>query len=123
MGLAKNIMQGGFSYGQAETDFMGTIKTGISAAGTTQATATALTADVNLVSTAAASSGVQLYNGSISDSMWVYNDNSGNTFIVYPPTLGQFNQLAVNSGVNLANNTNALFLKVTATRWLVILSA
>ena len=123
MGLAKNIMGAGFSAQQAANTDWASTKTAISAAGSTQATATALTADINLVGTASSLQGVQLYNGVVNDSMIVYNDNTGVTIMVYPPTGGAFNQLATNSGVQLANNQMAEFFKVTSTRWIVQLSA
>ena len=123
MGLAKNIVGAGFSWLQAQNTDLASTKTGISAAGTTQGTATALTADINLVSTATALQGVQLYNGVQNDSMIVFNDNSGATIVVYPPTGGQLNNLTVNAGIQVANNTLAEFFKVTSTRWIVQLSA
>jgi len=123
MGLAKNIVGAGFSWLQAQNTDWASTKTGISAAGTTQGTATALTADINLVSTATALQGVQLYNGVQNDSMIVFNDNSGATIVVYPPTGGQLNNLTVNAGIQVANNTLAEFFKVTSTRWIVQLSA
>lgn len=123
MALAKNLMGLGFSALQASGDFIAAVATAISAAGTTQATATALTADCHLVSTAAANSGVIVYNGVIGDSQVVFNDNTGNTFFVYPPVGSRVNNLSTNSGVLLAPNTAAIFVKVTSTRWLAILSA
>ena len=125
MGYAKNLMGAGFSAAQAGSTNSSSIKTGISAAGTTQGTATAITADINLVSTVAASSGVQLYNGLTNDSCYVFNDSgvSGNGLLVYPPTSGQINNLAVNAGVIVPVNTMAEFIKVTSTRWVCILSA
>ena len=123
MGLAKNIVGAGFSWLQAQNTDWASTKTGISAAGTTQGTATALTADINLVGTASALQGVQLYNGVINDSMIVFNDNTGVTIVVYPPTSGQINVHAANAGIQLANNTLAEFFKVTSTRWICQLSA
>ncbi len=123
MGLAKNIVGAGFSWVQAQNTDYSAIKTGISAAGSTQATATALTACINLVSTATSLQGVQLFNGQSTDSQIVYNDNTGVTIIVYPPTSGQINGLAANAGVQVANNTFAEFFKVSNTRWIVDLSA
>lgn len=123
MALAREMMQGGCSSGQAKA-INGGVKTAISAAGTTLATATALTTSTNLVGTATALQGVSLPNGEIGDSVVVFNDGSGATIVVYPPTSSQqINQLSAGSGVQLANNVSCEFTKVTATRWIAQLSA
>ena len=95
---------------------------GIAAAGTTQGTATALTADYNRISTVAASSGVGLPNCEIGDWVVVYNAGA-NPVTVYPPTSGTINQIAANGGVLLAVNTECIFRKWTATIWTGNLSA
>jgi len=123
MSFAKNQLGLGISAGAAHADVIATIASGISAAGTTQGTATTISADCNLVSAAAANSGVILYNGDVSDTCFVFNDGTGNGFYVYPPVGSKINNLGTNSGMPLANNTGVMFLKVTATRWLAILSA
>jgi len=123
MGLAKNIVGAGFSWLQAQNTDNASTKTGISAAGSTQGTATALTACVNLVSTATALQGVQLYTGTVNDSQIVYNDNTGVTILVYPPTSGQINGLSANAGIQVPNNTFCEFFKVTSTRWIAQMSA
>jgi len=124
-GLAKKIMGGGTSYGQAKA-FNGDVATGITAAGSTQGTATALNAAVNLVSTVAAgANGVILPAAEISDQLYVYNDDGagGDSLTVYPDSGSKINGGATNSGVSLAANTMMLFKKVTSTRWVAMLSA
>ena len=123
MGLAKNIMGAGFSAMQAAASQNTQVQTGISAAGTTQGTATALVADINLVNTVAASSGVQLYNGMIGDSQQVFNDQALTSLTVYPPTSGTINQMSANTGHLLAPNTACEYFKVSKTRWVGVLSA
>lgn len=123
MALAKNLVIAGFSAGQAQAIGGTAFNTGITAAGAAIATATALTADVNFVSTATNGQGVQLYNGSIGDEQIVFNDGTAATFVVYPPTGSRINGLAASAGINLANNTAACFKKVTATRWFCVMSA
>jgi len=66
---------------------------------------------------------VQLPNAIIGDSITVFNDASGNTLVIYPPTSGQINNLAANAGINLGNNTLVNLIKITSTRWLADLSA
>lgn len=71
---------------------------GISAAGTTQATATALSNWWNVVTTVASGSGVALMSGV---SMVVSNRGT-NPLAVYPPSGGQIESLATNSPFMLA---------------------
>lgn len=123
MGYAKNIMGAGVPAAAAAADTISVIATAVSAAGTTQATATAIQADMNLVSTVGASSGVIIYNGVIGDSLFVFNDAGANTLTVYPPVGSKINNLATNSGIGLPSNSHVWLLKVTATRWVAMLSA
>lgn len=122
MALAKEVMGGGFSAGQAKA-LNGNIRTGISAAGTTQGTATSLTASTNLVATATSLQGVILPSCEVGDSVTVFNDNTGVTIVVYPDSSSKINQLSTNTGMNLANNTSAEYFRVTSTRWVAQLSA
>lgn len=123
MAFAKNQMGLGVAAAEASGDFVATVASGISAAGTTQGTATLISADANLVSTVGASAGVILYNGVIGDSCLVFNDNGANPLTVYPPVGSKINNISTNTGITLATNTNILFTKVTSTRWIGLLSA
>lgn len=122
MALAKNLMGAGLSSGQVRALNGASINSAITAAGTTQATATALTADVNIITTATTGQGVSLYNGVIGDSQEVFNNTSADTR-VYPPTGGNVNQLSANSGFVLAPYTAVMCKKMTATQWVGYLSA
>lgn len=121
MALAARMMGGGLSAGQAKA-INGDVNSAVSAAGTTQGTATALKSGVNVVTTAAASSGVILPNGEISDEVEVLNLGA-NAVTIYPPTSGQINALSANTGFLLATNTAVKVKKFTATRWMGFLSA
>ena len=122
MALAKEMMQGGTSAMQARALNGGTSAT-VSAAGTTISDATDLTASLNIVTTAAASSGVQLYNGEIGDSQEILNLGA-NSVTVYPDsTSNRINQLTAGSGFLLAANTSVVVRKLTTTRWAAYLSA
>lgn len=123
MAFAKNLMGLGFSAAQASGDFISVVNAAVAAAGTTQATATLIQADCNAITTCAAGAGVILYNGVIGDSCLIYNDATGNALTIYPPTSAKINGLATNGGMLLANNTSVILAKVTATRWIGILSA
>lgn len=122
MPLAKNMMGGGIPSGMAKA-INGSFNTSVSAAGTTQGTATELKASVNSVTTVAASSGVVLPSCEIGDDVWVYNGQVTNALTVYPDSSSTINQLAANTGILLAPYTGALFKRVTSTAWLAILSA
>jgi hypothetical protein len=121
MPLAKDLVGAGFSPGQAR-GVNGLRNTAISAAGTNQATATALTATINYVSTVAANSGVICPNASHGDDMWIFNGGA-NVLAVYPPVGSKFNAIATNGAINLGLNTGLLVKKVTDTQWIANLSA
>lgn len=85
---------------------------GISAAGTTQATATLLINSVCVLSTVAANSGVLLQTGVVGSYQVVYNGGA-NAVRVYPPVGFQINNLAANTGHILAPNTSCQYFTVT----------
>lgn len=121
MGLARQIMGGGFSAGQAKA-LAGSVASAVSAAGTTISDATDLTASINVVTTAAAASGVQLPSAEIGDEVEILNLGVG-AMIVYPYTSEQINALSANTGFALAPNTAVRLRKFTTTRWIGYLSA
>ena len=122
MALAKDIMGGGTSAGQAKA-INGNVKTSISAAGTTISDATQLDTTVNVLGTVASGAGVKLFNGEISDDLWVYNGGA-NQVVIYPhSTSGIINQLSAGTGVTLAQYGTMRFKRVTSTRWIAMLSA
>lgn len=122
MPLAKEMMQGGTSAMQARALNGGTSAT-VTAAGTTITDAFDLTASLNIITTAASGSGVQLYNGEIGDSQEIMNLGA-NTVVVYPDTSSnRINQLTAGAGFNLAPNTTVIVKKYTTTRWAAFLSA
>ena len=122
MALAVNVMRGGYSAGQAKA-LNGAIATALTAAGTTISTALDLLADTNVIGTCASGAGVQLPSCEIGDSVEVYNGGA-NACTVYPDTTGTtINALSAGSGFLLGTNTMAYCRKITATRWIVNLSA
>lgn len=97
--------------------------TSISAAGTTQGTATELTAADNDVTTVAANSGVVLSSkGAPGDTQTVFNAGA-NPLNVYPPSGMKINALSANTPMVLYTNTGCLFKFVSSTRVFGILSA
>ena len=122
MALARDIMGGGTSAGQAKA-INGRVSSAVSAAGTTLATATALDATHNRVTTVADGSGVRLFNGEIGDLMEVYNGGA-NQLLVYPhAAAGTINQLSAGTGMVLAQYTCCTYRRATSTAWIAHMSA
>ena len=122
MALARNIMRGGWSAGNAKA-VNGAIATGLTAAGTTLGTALALTADTNVLGTVSSGTGVSLASCEIGDSQEIYNGGA-NSVTVYPDTASvQINGLTAGAGFLLGTNTMAYARRVSSTRWIVNLSA
>lgn len=97
--------------------------TGIAATGTTQGTATALTAADNFVSTVAAGAGVILSASTTGgDEQSVYNAGA-NVLKVYPPSGAAINQLAANAPVLLGVHTACAFKFYSTTQIAAFLSA
>ena len=122
MALALDIMKGGHSAMSARA-INGQVQSSVTAAGTAISDATDLTATINVVTTAAASSGVQLPNCEIGDSVEILNLGA-NSVTVYPDTSSnRINQLSAGSGFLLATNTSCWLRKWTSSRWTAYLSA
>ena len=122
MALARNIMRGGWSAGNAKA-VNGAVATGLTGAGTTLGTALALSADTNVFATVGSGSGASLPSCEIGDSCEVYNGGA-NSLTVYPDTSSvQINALTAGNGFLLATNTMCYARRITSTRWIVNLSA
>ena len=101
----------------------GLVETGISAAGTTQGTATTLYAQNSDVSTVASGSGVILNPViQVGTEQSVFNSGS-NPLNIYPPSGFQINALPTNGAIILPINTGVLFQCVSTTRIFGVLSA
>ena len=122
MATARDIMKGGHSAG-ASRAINGQVNGSVSAAGTGISDATDLTASINVVTTAAASSGVQLPSCEIGDEVEILNLGD-NAVTVYPDiSTGQINDLAAGAGFLLATNTAVKVRRYTTLRWMGFLSA
>lgn len=121
MALAREVMQGGFSAIAADAIQGGSNLT-LSAAGTTQGTATSIITTQNLVSTVAANAGVILPAAQQGDWIVIYNAGL-NALTVYPPLGAKINQVSTNGGTALAVNTAAIYFCFSSTQWIVDLSA
>jgi hypothetical protein len=94
----------------------------ISAAGTTQATATLLINGINMISTAASGSGVVLFNY-IPGGLQIVWNGGANPVKVYPPSGSRINALTADSAMTLAANTACAFWTITSTQMIGLLSA
>lgn len=122
MGLAANIIRGGYSPGQAKA-LNGAIATGLTATGTVITDAFDMVADVNVFGTVAANTGAQLPSCELGDSLWVYNGGAS-TLKVYPDSSSaQINQIGAGAAMSLGTSTGCLYIRITTTRWLANLSA
>lgn len=97
------------------------VASGLTATGTNQATAYALTAADNEFTTVADGTGGVLYAGTPGDTQSVYNGGS-NPLNIYPPSGSQINGIGTNNPVVVPPATGCLFLCLTSTRWMGILS-
>jgi hypothetical protein len=92
------------------------VSTGITAAGSTQATATALTRPINVVSTVSASTGVILPTVPAGARVIVMN-TSGTALNTYPPSGAAINSAATNAAYSMPAGTRLEFISVSATQW------
>lgn len=122
MALAKQIMGGGLSAGQAKA-ISGTVAAALTGAGTTLATGTAINAGFNVFTTVAAGTGGTLPSCETGDSLWVFNNTGTNALTVYPDSGSTINQLSANVGVLLAPYTGIIFSRVSSTGWIANMSA
>ena len=104
---------------------LGDISTAVSAAGTTQATATLLTASVSVVTTCAAGAGVRLPvtpTVSARDRLTAAN-HTANTLACYPPTGGKLGAQTTNAPALIAPGKSADFVCLDGTNYAALLGA
>lgn len=104
---------------------LGDISTAVSAAGTTQGTATLLSASTSIVTTVGAGAGVKLPitpTVSAKDRLHVAN-HGANTLAVYPPTGGKLSNGTANVPAMIAPNKCADFLCIDGTNYSAFLGA
>jgi hypothetical protein len=91
----------------------------VSAAGSTQGTATALTVDYNVITTVAASTGVVLPTATAGRRIVIVNKGA-NTLSIYPATGGAINALSANAAIQVAANGSIELMASSATQWYAI---
>ncbi len=93
------------------------VATGIAAAGTTLASATVLTKDINVVSSVPASSGVSLMSTSGGLSIVIINTGA-NVLNVYPNSVAsQIDSLGSGTAFSLPVGAKIMFISVSANQW------
>jgi hypothetical protein len=104
----------------AEQVVCGDVTTGLTAAGSSQATALAITADVNVFGTVASGTGAIL---AFNDGARIVVRNGGaNALLVYAPVGGTMNSSS-NGSLSVATTKNAEFISRDGRNWYSILSA
>ena len=104
----------------AEQVCLGDITSGLTAAGSTQADALAISADANIFGTVASGTGAVL---AIPSAARVIVRNGGaNALLVYAPVGGTMNGTS-NGSLSIATTKNALFISTDGINWYSILSA
>lgn len=99
------------------------VATGLTAAGTNQATAYQVTSARNQFSTVASGTGAILDSSAApGDSQLIYNGGA-NVLKVYPTTGAKINNLATNAAASIGTNTACEFTMMSTTQWVAILSA
>lgn len=92
------------------------VGTTLTAAGTTQTTALALTTEWSDISATPANSGVRLANFGVGLNSVVFNDG-GAMLKIYPPIGSAIDALGTNNPFSLANGTSKDFYQLTATQF------
>lgn len=88
----------------------------VSAAGTVQANSTALTSQINVVSTVASGAGVQLPNTVAGVRITIMN-TSANALLVYPPSGETINSLALNAAYSQPAGARLDYVSTSSTQW------
>lgn len=96
--------------------FISSVATGVSAAGTTQGTATGLTAQISVVSTVASGAGVRLPAATPGMRFTIMN-TSANALLVYPATNGIINSQAANAAYSQPAGARLDYISTTTTQW------
>lgn len=121
MALANELMAGSIPAGAAGAIGQDTPATGLTATGSNQAGALALTSSFSIFSTVASSTGAILPPAGNQNDFVVYNGGA-NPLTVYPAVGQQINGLAANTGLSVAANKSAIFI-AAGNQWIGNVSA
>jgi hypothetical protein len=95
------------------------IGVGISAAGTTQGTATALTKEINVVNAVASGSGVILPDA-VAGMVLIINNTSANTLAVYPTSGGIINSGLTNAAYSHVSGASLQYYATSSAQWYTV---
>jgi hypothetical protein len=95
------------------------VGTGITAAGTTQGGGTALTKEINIVSTVASGATGVVLPTAVAGMIVTITNTTANSMIVYPASGGQINSLGTNAGFT-QGTTTIQFVAPTTTQWYTV---
>ena len=95
------------------------VGTSITAAGTNQGTATALTKEINIVSTVPSGNGVVLPTA-VAGMVLTITNTSANSLLVYPASGGTINSLAANAALTQVAAATLQFIAPTTTQWYTV---
>ena len=104
----------------AEQVVLGDVVTGLTATGSTQATALPITASASIFGTVAASTGAVL--AQFDGARVVVRNGGANALLVYAPVGGYMNG-TLNGTLSIGTTKNALFVSADGINWYSILSA
>jgi hypothetical protein len=96
---------------------IGSVGTGISAAGTTQGTATAITKDNNIVSTVSAGANSIVLPTAVAGMRIYIKNSSASALNVFPAVNAAINSLAANASYSQAANASAFYISSSSTQW------
>jgi hypothetical protein len=120
MTIQNKLIQLGMWSEMAEQVVFGDVTTGLTAAGTNQATALVISSDANVFGTVASGTGAVLTSA---DGANILVRNGGaNALLVYAPVGGTMNGTA-NGSLSIATTKNAMFYSANGVDWYSILSA
>ena len=92
------------------------VGTGISAAGSSQGTGTALTKEINIVSTVSSGANGVVLPTAVAGMVISVTNTTANAMIIYPAFGGQINSLGTNAGFSMGTTT-IQFIAPTTTQW------
>ena len=107
---------------RAALAILGDLATGLTATGTTQGTAYAITASTSVFATVPAGTGAILPSAGANDVLTVAN-HSGTTLMVYPPVGGKINNRTANYGVAMPGNTAVEFRCLDGANYLAMIAS
>ena len=103
----------------SQTNFIRSVATGVSAAGSTQGTATAVTKDINVISTVSSGQGIVLPTA-VAGMVLIVNNTSATNMNVYPATGAAINSLATNAAYTHVAGASLQYYAVSSTQWYTV---